>query len=273
MYNKIEFKNEYINVDFENLRLHICNIGGGRFSQDAAMHHHGRFYYELHLICGGRGALVTENGSYPLKEGDIFMTGPEIRHEQLTDKTDNMWEYCLGFNISRKKNKPDTPMSGLLQRTYFWIGKDDGAFISWFERLADEFKDRSIGFTTAVEHILSLMMIDLIRSYKGESQLTAESFSISDDRRIRMIENIFLADCDTITEEEMSRRLNLSSRQLLRFLKNQYGKTFAQMKREARLSRARNMIKRGADIEDAAVSAGYTDVEYFMKLLNKNKTD
>lgn len=271
MFKQINFNNEYINVNFENLRLHICNIGGGMFIFDTAMHHHGKFYYELHLICGGKGTLITENGSYPLKEGDIFMTGPQIRHEQITDKNDNMIEYCLGFNIARKKNKPDTPMSSLLQKTYFWIGKDDGSFNQYFEKLADEFNNHNIGFTKAVEHILSLMMIDIVRSYKGKSLITAENFSISDDRRMRIIENIFLTDCATITEEEMSRKLNLSSRQLLRFLKKQYGKTFAQMKREARLSRAHHMIKHGSNIEDAARAAGYEDIAFFKKLLNSIK--
>lgn len=271
MFRKIKFNNEYIAIDFENLRLHIYNIGGGRFTFDAEAHSHGKFYYELHLICDGKGTLVTENGSYPLGEGDIFMTGPQIRHKQLTDKDDNMIEYCLGFNISRKKNKPDTPMSELLQKTYFWLGKDDGAFMQYFEKLADEFDSHNIGFTKAVGHILSLMMVDLVRSYKGKELLMAENFSISDDLRMRIIENIFLEECATITEEEMSARLNLSSRQLLRFLKKQYGKTFAEMKREARIDHAYNMIKHGSDIEEAAASAGYTDIVFFKKILKSYK--
>lgn len=267
MFKQIKFNNEYINVNFENLQLHICNIGGGIFVSDSAIHRHGKFYYELHLICGGKGTLVTENESYPLKEGDIFMTGPEIGHEQITDKSDNMAEYCLGFNVSRKKNKPDTLMSEILQRTYFWLGKDDGSFKQYFEKLAYELNNHNIGFTKVVEHILSLMMIDLVRSYKGKTLLTAENFSISDDHRMRIIENIFLVDYATITEEEMSMKLNLSSRQLLRFLKKQYGKTFAQMKREARINHAYNMIKHGSDIEDAAIAVGYTDIIFFKKIL------
>lgn len=267
MFKQIKFSKEYININFENLQLHICNIGGGIFANDAAMHHHGKFYYELHLICGGNGTLVTDTGAYPLKDGDIFMTGPEIHHEQITDKSDNMAEYCLGFNISRRKNKPDTPMSEILQKTYFWLGKDTGLFKQYFERLADELNNHSIGFTKSVEHILSLMIIDLIRSYKGKTLLTAEDFSISDDRRIRMIEHIFLADCATITEEQMSMKLNLSSRQLLRFLKKQYGKTFAQMKREAKINHAYSMIKHGSTIEDAAIAVGYTDIAFFKRIL------
>lgn len=100
----------------------------------------------------------------------------------------------------------------------------------------------------------------------------SEDFSIADDRRIRITELCLASEYDTITSSELSGKLNLSERQLLRFLKKQYGKTFSQLKHEARMNAAVNMLRHGTDIETVASRTGYNDINYFKSCLKKFNT-
>lgn len=265
MYKKVKLGSTYISLKFENLKINVTDFHSDTFSHDVEEHQHSKYYYELHLICGGKGTLVVESKEYLLSEGTIFMTGPQIRHAQLNHSAEHMEEYCLGFNISRQKNKTDTKISELLQNTYFWIGNDSNILKNYFEVLADEINFRQLGCSIAINNILSLLLTHLVRSYENGKTLVAEELLVSDNQRMQIIEHCLRHNCVAITEEELSCELNLSRRQFLRFLKKHYGKTFSQMKREARLSLAKKLILSGVTLEEAAEKAGYTDLAFFKK--------
>lgn len=103
MKKQIKLNNIELRLRFDNLHITIEQIGHGIFHKSISRHCHGKNYYEAHFICGGKGALIVEDNTYPLKKGTIFMTGPNIIHEQLTDNADPMEEYCLGFYIKKIK--------------------------------------------------------------------------------------------------------------------------------------------------------------------------
>lgn len=266
MYIPIDIKNMYININFDNINLRIYKIGGGQFTQDAIMHIHGKYYYELHLICGGKGHLNADSFSSDVRKGHIFMTGSQISHEQITDPDDNMVEYCLGFNIEKKKNKPDTERSRLLQDTYFWFGEDDGIIEIYFEKLAAEFSKKQYGYKEITENIIMLIILELIRKYKGNNEIGEKMYSSADNLRMQIIDNRFLFNYATVTEESLSSELHLSRRQLLRFLKKQYGKTFREMKKEAVMNAADKMIKNGKSVKQTALAVGYNDIASFKKV-------
>lgn len=76
-------------------------------------------------------------------------------------------------------------------------------------------------------------------------QVSYGIFYDSCTRRMLLIDNCFLSQYATITEENLSRILNFSIRQLQRFLKENYGKTFVQMRRTARLNKAAELLEKG----------------------------
>lgn len=265
MYIPINIQNMYITIDFENLRLRVYNIGGGKIKKNIVMHAHGKYYYELHLICDGKGKLNADNVSFDLRKGHLFMTGPQISHEQLIDMDNPMTEYCIGFNIEKKKNRPDTEMSRLFRETYFWFGEDDGTIQYYFEKLATELSKKQCGYMQVVEKILTLLIIELVRKYRGNTAVGEEIYSSSDNLRMRLIEMRFLTNYATVSAESLSNELHLSRRQLLRFLKKQYGKTFREMKHDAILRAALKLKADNKSVSEIAKELGYTDAENFKK--------
>ena len=197
------------------------------------------------------------------------MTGPDVVHAQITDSQDLLEEYCLGFEVKKPKKSCDSEASKALLDTKFWIGKDSGNGETLFEMLSSESQTRSIGYQNNIKNIISSILVVLIRAYTGNSVSTEITSALSDDRRINIIDYMFLYKYSTVTRDELAKKLNLSQRQLHRILLKQYGKTFSELKREARLNKARELLQNGKTYEEAVAAVGYSDMRSFLKLIKK----
>ncbi|MCD8314728.1 MAG: helix-turn-helix domain-containing protein [Firmicutes bacterium] len=259
---------------FDNLHITVERVTYGIFDGPVSLHRHGKTFYEAHLICGGRGTLIIDSKDrYPLEKGSLYMTGPDIVHEQLTDSAMMMEEYCLGFEVNRPKGSTDSEASAALLSNRFWIGTDGGECEALFEKLSLESRERKIGFQNNVKNLISSILVVLVRDCTGHAPSAEMSRSTLDDKRNIIIDVCFLQDYATITLEELSGLLGLSSRQTQRFLKKQYGKTFSEMKRESQKNKATELIRNGKSLEEAAAAVGYSDMQSFRRLLSKAKSD
>lgn len=135
--------------------------------------------------------------------------------------------------------------------------------------LSAESQTRSIGYQNNIKNIISSILVVLIRAYTGNSVSTEITSALSDDRRINIIDYMFLYKYSTVTRDELAKKLNLSQRQLHRILLKQYGKTFSELKREARLNKARELLQNGKTYEEAVAAVGYSDMRSFLKLIKK----
>lgn len=80
------------------------------------------------------------------------------------------------------------------------------------------------------------------------------------------MEKAFLYEYRDVTLDRLSEYLGLSGRQTERFLKEYYGKTFAQKRTDARMSAACVFLKEDApDLYDIAEKTGYRSIDYFIK--------
>ncbi len=74
-----------INLQFDNLKINLIMLNHSTIEWNYPKHSHGKNFYEVHYIDGGKGKLVCEDKEYPLENGVLAMTGPLISHEQQTD--------------------------------------------------------------------------------------------------------------------------------------------------------------------------------------------
>lgn len=269
MAEEILLDNIKMDFDMDNLRISVKQMNYGVFTEAYTKHCHGKNYYELHLVCDGQGRLITENDKYLLEKGMMYMTGPGIFHEQLTNKQMPMQEYCFGFELRKRRNLSDTTFSKSLVETSFWIGKDTGECERLFEFLARELKSRLIGCTHNIRNTASAILVELVRQYTGSRRENELIHSVPDDRRMRIVDSYFVYHYAQVSEEGLGQILGLSSRQVQRFLKKNYGKTFSEMKREAKMNKAHELIRNGMSIENAAAQVGYSSTAFFRKQLKR----
>ena len=92
-----------IKFQLDNLKIKVIHINYGVFYKPFPKHRHGNRFYEAHLVTGGSGTLVADGREYPIKGGMLYMTGPMVEHEQITNTEDPMDEYCIQFEITETK--------------------------------------------------------------------------------------------------------------------------------------------------------------------------
>lgn len=258
-----------ISFQFDNLKIKVIKIGYGVFIHPFPRHRHGNNFYEAHLVCGGKGTLIADGQEYPLSGGTLYMTGPHVAHEQLTDSTDPMDEYFIQFKVSESKRGKSGHSAELIKNTNFWFGIDTQNMQHLFERLTEEDEKREMGYIKSVINLTSQILIFLARNYAGSEKAMDYAKITPDDKRMIIVDDVFLYRYATITLDGLCRRLNLSHRQTQRFLKKNYGKTFIELRTEARLNKAEELMKSGKTPAEAAAAVGYEGARSILK----NKTD
>ncbi len=254
-----------IKFQLDNLKIKVIRINYGVFYKPFPKHRHGNRFYEAHLTCGGSGKLIANKEEFDLTPGTLYMTGPQVEHEQITDVDDPMDEYCIQFEIIETKSEKQGKTAKFLKDTVFWIGEDTQHMKRLFEMLTEECENKKIGYIQSVINLSFQLMVCLARNYSGSEQVTELSTITPDDKRMLIVDESFLHSYRSITLPELSRRLNLSTRQTQRFLKKAYGKSFIEIRKEARMNRAEEFIKQGMTPDEAAIKVGYESYKSLKK--------
>lgn len=256
-----------LSFELQSASIQVVQISYGKFLIDCPPHKHSKNYYEIHLICAGEGRLIVDNLEFEVSTGSLFTTGPLIRHEQRTNPENPMCEYCLGIEIKKHKGELAEYLSQFLA-TKFWMGMDNQErCLNIFRQLEREAIDRQIGYAMATQSLITQILVEMSRVYTGGAKGEEQTRTTLDKRRSLIIDQVLMNEYKDITEVELAKRVGLSTRQLQRFLKENYGKTFMALRQEARINRARDLYSKGMAISKISEEIGYSDAYYLGRLL------
>ena len=219
-----------IDLIWNGVRFQITDIGGGKLSEPIPRHAHAKNSYELHFIVGGRGKLITDTNEFDLKEGNFFITGPEIYHAQSADLDNPVEDVFITLQASNI-TKANSAASVLLN-THFW-------FCESFENntaseILKEFRTGDFGFESIVSGLMMKQLTLILRRIIPnplKNAFNQSNRSNLNDRRFVIIEQSFLY-CPDITLHELAQRIGVCERQVQRLLLKYYGKTFREKKKE-----------------------------------------
>ncbi len=263
-------KTSYHDIDIhfsvENVKIHALNIVFELFTRTIPSHSHGNHCYEIHYIPAGYGKLVADGQYYDISPNTLFVTGPHIEHAQTPLQSDPMQEYCIYLKIRNQTSGPkDSPVINAFIATPFWIGQDTQGMDALMKQLFYELEHSYTGQQDLIRILLSQLLIYTVRNYEDRpvSNLFLSHSSMAETKSV-IIDEYFLYEYQTLSLEELSRRLNLSARQTQRLLMEYYGKTFQQKKAEARMSVAAILLSdQSLSITSIAENLGYSSIEHF----------
>ncbi|GMK46437.1 hypothetical protein PghCCS26_35660 [Paenibacillus glycanilyticus] len=273
----IHLENTNLKITVGGLALNVLYIKLGIFYRSFPEHSHSKRSYEMHFIPLGQGTLIASGRSYPIIPGTLFMTGPDVVHEQITNSSDPMSEYCICFELLDYEPTRDPELDILTEtfaQTPFWFGQDSQNLMEQFEQLSLETTRKSIGYHWYVGTILEQIVVKLIRNYLGDQMAVSVSptpLQTPDDKRLATIEHSFLSQYSFITVQALASTLGLSVRQTERTIKQFYGMTFTQKRNMARLSAAAHFLTTTTmTISHIAETVGYSSLEQFCSAFKIN---
>lgn len=253
--NVIEFEINGAKFSLSDFRLQILN---GTYPK----HSHSSNSYEVHFFPEGNGKMIIEDEEYEIVPNTLIVTGPKINHEQIPNGP--LHKYSLYLTLLN--DSKDDLINIFLNQKYF-VGIDKTNILNLFNQIKSELQNKKTGYIEIVESLTKSLIILIIRNYNNS--ITKNKISIKNDLTFE-IEAIFLNEFKTITVTEMSKKLFLSTRKLQRILQKQYGKTFNDLKLEARMNYALTLITNSSiKINEIALNCGYSTTEHFTQAFKK----
>ena len=271
-------KNDNLNITFSIGRYMITIL---KFTYECQTwntpsHSHSSNSYELHYIPQGRGTLISSQKSYDLYPNVLYTTGPHVEHQQYPDPDDPTYEYCIYLRIEethakqRRKNMEQENIMDLFLNYPFWYGTDQADLPVTLEQIHRELFHPKPAAGLMLEALFIQFMVKVLRNYKPASKAAIISIPIPLIKAYILIEDSFLLEYDTITLEELSHRLGLSTRQTSRILFDRYGQNFIQKRTEARMAAAVTFLKEGRlSVSEIAARLGYSCPNHFHAAFKK----
>lgn len=243
-----------------------------KFACSIPKHSHSINSYEIHYIPSGKGIVRIFETDYPLSSGTLYITGPNIEHEQIPDSEEPMSEYCLYFQIIKPKKSviDNRPLLNIIENTPFWIGRDRFNIESTLQLLISEMNEKNIGYDKQAVLLFQQLIIILTRNYSHSNHVTKKKEEKFLYDPYLYIEQSFLYNYSDLTLEKLASDIGLSCRQTERILKNNYNMTFRQKKHKAKMSAAKIMLSdKNLSVRTISERLNYSSADHFSASFKK----
>lgn len=255
----------------EGVVVNVLMVSYRRFTEVMPEHAHGENVYEIHLVTDGRGTVLLNREAHPVSGGILYITGPGVLHEQISEKENPVTEF--GLYLQLEKDRPGGELVQGLRQHPTWYGRGRAALPLLAGQILSEQAAEQPGSMEKLPHLLADFLIECIRSLlkvqEKEALLPApeEKFSahtVQEENAFLVTDEVFLYEYREITLQELARRLGFSVRQTQRLLYRIYGKSFTQKKLEARMSAALTLLQNSRfSITEISEQLGYSSMEHF----------
>ena len=234
-----------------------------------AAHRHSNSSYELHYTASGRGRVYIDETVYNVEPGTAYVTGPNVLHTQISDADDPVLEYCLYLNCRPARRMGDVQRELIpFQQTGFWIGANSWKIGTLLRDLLEERREARPDMEEMTEALIRQIVVVMNRScreFADDAPNASGSAEILDESRFYpLVEDAFFYHYQTLRLSDLARMLNLSSRQVQRFLLNHYGKSFTQKRVDAQMAAAAELLRSSnLSITEIGEKTGFSSVEHF----------
>lgn len=262
----------------EGVEIRVTMVSYRKFRQILPMHCHGERIYEIHYVSGGKGKVVIDSESHRIAAGSLYVTGPSVFHEQISDQDDPITEFGIYLQIVR--GVPQGKLMSAFCETDSWVGRGREELDGLMRQILLEYEGKTLGWETKVSLLLSEFLIECVRGYESPSPPVQElpepgetflAHDIREENAQLVIDEIFLYEYKDIRLDALAKRLGFSIRHTQRFIRKCYGKSFSEKKREARMLAAVTMLTH-TDMKIAEISEqlGYSSSEHFSNAFSRH---
>lgn len=263
----MKYRNLKIEYEIDNVIFTAISVGEQGFDTPIPKHSHSNNSYEIHYISSGRGTLIANMIKYDISEGMLFITGPGVEHEQISDVNDPMIEFGIYLQVEPEITPAKGSLTDRFIKTSFFIGSVDESLYVTMKSILSELENQAFGYEFILPPLLKQLTISIIRNYedtKPGSNPALKKASSPNDLLYLTIEEMFLYHYRDLSLTSLAETINLGTRQTERLLLKHYGKSFQKMRKDAKMSAALMLLtETSKSINEIADELGYSSSEHF----------
>lgn len=271
-------KIENYSFTLEDTLIHVPMISYRHFTEPLPRHSHSKNAFELHYVTAGIGFVVLENQTFPLSPGVLYITGPNIAHEQIPDESESLTEFGLFFLISESES--NSPLADQFIKHDLWLGDAGKKIDALAQAILWEKTNQKPGYRQKIPLLLAELLIECVRNFISDGKIYDNKLPVpsnklsvdllQEENTLLVIDEIFLCRYADITLEQLADSIGLSTRQAQRLLEKNYNKSFSAMKLEARMAAAETLLRNSSlKITEISNRIGYSSIEHFSNAFKK----
>jgi len=266
-----------LKLDMENYLIDILWFRVMEHNGNWCIKRHTHSSYEFHFVAEGQCKVILDSGQFIAKEGQFYLTPPEIYHEQR-DYGEKYTEYSINCDFFKKQQQITEAdvLFEILSLATCKAFNDKYNILSLFNTALEEAYYGEVGFHNNIRNLAS-MIITLSARGMNENKLKSEYLvpekMEKDAYRFKLIEK-FIEDnlTNNITTKHLAGFMFLSDRQVYRIIKEKTGKSSKEFINKKRLKRAKELLKNSdLKIKEIAEILGFTSEYYFSQFFKREE--
>jgi AraC-like DNA-binding protein len=223
--------------------------------------YHGKDTIEINYVISGNGKIKINDEIYEIGPNYYFVIPEFVSYTIIATEELNIYSFYL---LIDKKSGYDEYIS-LIKKYY--INKDNHNIDELFKTIHSELITKTLGYNEIVTSSFKMILVKLCRNegLKGNrlSHWPLESLQFN-------IDKIFSNEFNTITIVDLADRLNMSVRDLQRYLLKNYNKNFSELKKDFKLEYAKIRLTYFDDsIEKISEDLNFSSREHFCYFFKK----
>lgn len=224
---------------------------------------HAHSFYELHFPLNGTCSLVLQNADrQALGVNDHVLIYPNTNHK-FTDFSENFLRLSIAFDIQHGDNM-------MIESDKYVIDTSGEPIRRLLDQMLMEYHTQQPGYKSMVNFYIQAALIEILRTYSDilcSDENKLDSTQKTFQQALHFIKNHISLN---ITTEDVSKHVNLSSRQLNRIFDTNLAMTITEFIRNERILRVQEHLKKTAlSLREIAVLTGFNDEYILCKTFKK----
>jgi len=271
-------ENREIYLEIEDLNpTFLFTWKGTRYMAEEKYHSHD--YPELAFIMSGTGKYHIEGKIYDVREGDLLLFNPGVKHQALLAEDSEVptTEFFVGFSdIQLKGMEPNfipLPEPGNILHT---TGELRQKLFKICSSMDAEKEMGGHGRYFVMKAYLMQMLVYVIRSQRPKQLQTVSGCSFESVNKKYVVEQIvnYFEDhySEKISLDRIAENMYLSTFYISKIFKSETGEAPIRHLINIRLGKAKEILEQtpGMSIKEVAAQVGYEDVYHFSKQFKKH---
>lgn len=249
---------------------------GTRYEDEVQYHNHD--HLEIAFVLSGKGKYHIEGEKYDIKEGDLLVFNPGVKHQALFVKEAEIstTEFFVGFYdiqfAGYPKNYFPLPNGGYVIHTSGELRQKIFRICSSME--AEKTICREGRYFMMKSYLMQLLVL-MIREQSIPTTVSG-GFAFESTNKKYVVERLlnYFEDhySEKISLDQIAENMYLSPFYISKIFKSETGDTPIRHLINIRLEKARELLENGFDgsIQEIAAMVGYDDAYHFSKLFKKH---
>lgn len=232
-----------------------------KIKNDISYNYHGKDTLEINYVLSGEGTIKINDEAYDLKENNYFVIPEFVPYTIISKKELEL--YSIYFLIDEKSGYEE--YKPYLKQVF--INEDKQDIASLLKTIHNELITKKLGYNEIVTSSFKSIFIKIIRNenIKGRriSSWPLDSLQFS-------IDKIFSNEYNTITIVKLAEKLNMSVRELQRYLLKNYNKSFSDLKKNFKIEYAKiKLLYYDDSVEKISDDLNFSSREHFCYFFKK----